>query len=187
MIGNDKDTVMGIRNFDNWNQIYNFIIKDKVFKIISYDNSYKNEVCNFINESMHKFIGRPYKQRLDVLNVNDYYINNGGNFWLAIDVKSKKVIGTIALENRDNNYGVLKRFYVDEQYQKNGIGSKLYEMLYNYTKTNTQINKIYLACGNVLKNAHKFYKNKGFIQQESNDIDMHFAEDDDFFVKEIER
>ena len=76
---------------------------------------------------------------------------------------------------------------INEEYQNNGVGSKLYELLYNYVKEMTQINKIYLACGNVLTKAHIFYKNKGFIQQEKIDIDMHFSEDDDFFIKNINR
>lgn len=187
MIGNDKEIDNGIRNFDNWQQIYNFLSENKIFKVIPYNDSYKNEVCNFINESMHKFIGRPYKERLDVSNIDEYYMKNNGNFWLAIDVKTKKVIGTIALENRNNEYGILKRFYVDEEYQNNGVGSKLYEIFYDYAKTMTEINKIYLACGNVLRKAHSFYESKGFIQQDSLDIDMHFADDDDFFVKDIDR
>lgn len=186
-IGHNKEIINGIRNFNNWQQIYNFLSENKIFKIISYNDSYKNEVCNFINESMHKFIGRPYKERLDVSNIDEYYMKNNGNFWLAIDVKTKKVIGTIALENRNNEYGILKRFYVDEEYQNNGVGSKLYEIFYDYAKTMTEINKIYLACGNVLRKAHSFYESKGFIQQGSLDIDMHFADDDDFFVKDIDR
>ena len=43
--------------------------------------------------------------------------------------------------------------------------------------------KIYLACGNVLEKAHRFYKNNGYIQIDKLDIDMHYAKDDDFFVK----
>ena len=86
-----------------------------------------------------------------------------------------------------NKYGILKRFYVDEEYQNNGVGSKLYEICYDYAKTKTEINKIYLACGNVLRKAHSFYKSKGFIQQNTLDIDMHFTYDDDFFVKDIKR
>ena len=136
---------------------------------------------------MHKFIGRPYKERLDVSNIMDYYFRNHGFFWLAIDVKNTKVIGTIALENRDNQYGILKRFYVDEEYQNNGVGSKLYEIFYNYVETKTKINKIYLTCGKVLKKAHHFYISKGFIYQNTLDIEMHYAKDDDFFVKNIDR
>mgnify|MGYP004456857083 FL=1 len=186
-IGNNTTFVNGIRNFDNWKQIYNFLNQNKIFKIIPYNEKYKQNVCLFINECMHKFIGRPYKERIDVSNINEYYIKNKGNFWLAIDCKTKEIIGTIAIENRDNKSGILKRFYVNEEYQNNGVGSKLYELLYNYVKEMTQINKIYLACGNVLTKAHIFYKNKGFIQQEKIDIDMHFSEDDDFFIKNINR
>ena len=187
MIGNGNGNHYEIKNFDNWQQIYNFLCVNSIFKIISYDDSYKNEVCSFINESMHKFIGRPYKERLDVSNIMDYYFKNHGFFWLAIDIKNKKVIGTIALENRDNQYGILKRFYVDEEYQNNGVGSKLYEIFYNYVETKTKINKIYLACGKVLKKAHHFYISKGFIYQNTLDIEMHYTKDDDFFVKNIDR
>ena len=186
-IGHESEMVNGIRNFENWQKIYDFIRNNKTYKIIPYNDNYKTEVCNFINESMHKFIGRPYKERLDVSNIDEYYVKNNGNFWLAIDVKTKKVIGTIALENRNNEYGILKRFYVDEEYQNNGVGSKLYDIFYDYAKTMTEINKIYLACGNVLRKAHSFYESKGFMQQDSLDIDMHFADDDDFFVKYIDR
>lgn len=187
MIGNGNGNHYEIKNLDNWQQIYNFLCVNSIFKIISYDDSYKNEICSFINESMHKFIGRPYKERLDVSNIMDYYFRNHGFFWLAIDVKNKKVIGTIALENRDNQYGILKRFYVDEEYQNNGVGSKLYEIFYNYVETKTKINKIYLTCGKVLKKAHHFYISKGFIYQNTLDIEMHYARDDDFFVKNIDR
>lgn len=186
-IGNDNRDSNTIKKFQNWNQIYEFITKSKIFKIVTYDEKYKREVCDFVNESMHKFIGRDYKERPDVLNINDYYIKSKGNFWLAIDIKTKKIIGTIALENRNDNHGILKRFYVDKDYQNIGVGSKLYEIFSSYVEKETKINKIYLACGSVLKNAHQFYKRKGFIQIKHIDIDMHFVDDDDFFVKVIDR
>ena len=89
---------------------------------------------------MHNFIGRPYKERSDVSNIEEYYIKNDGNFWLAIDVKSDKIVGSIAIENRDK-YGILKRFYVNEEYQKLGIGNCLYKIFYNYVKEETKIEK----------------------------------------------
>ena len=46
---------------------------------------------------MHIFIGRPFKQREDLIDVKKYYIANGGNFWIAID--EDNIVGTIALEN----------------------------------------------------------------------------------------
>lgn len=188
-IGHESETVNGIRNSENWQEIYDFIRNNKIYKIIPYNDNYKSEVCNFINESMHKFIGRPYKDRPDVSNINDYYIKNNGNFWLAIDAKNNKLIGTIALDNRNNEYGVLKRFYVDEEYQNNGIGSKLYSMFYEYIEKNTKIKQVYLVSGRALKNAHNFYKRKGYKKIEQLDIDIHmnYAEDDDIFVKTVDR
>ena len=135
---------------------------------------------------MHDFIGRPYKDRPDVMNIEDYYLKNNGQFLIAYDVKEKEIIGTIAIENR-GEYGILKRFYVKEDYQRNGIGRKLYNTLEFYIREKTSINKIYLACGRVLKSAHDFYLKNGFKQIDKLDIEMHFANDDDFFVKKIER
>ena len=162
---NDKE----IKSFDNWQEIY----------------EYKDEICSFINECMHNFIGRPYKERPDVSNIEEYYIKNNGNFYLAIDVKSDKIVGSIAIENR-NKYGILKRFYVNKEYQKLGIGNRLYKMFYNYVKEQTKIEEINLACGKVLKEAHKFYIKNNFKQVESLPIKMHYVDDDDFFVKKVD-
>ena len=88
IIGNKNDR--GIKNINNWQEIYEYIENHNIIKIIQYQEKYKDEICLFINECMHNFIGRSYKERLDVSNIEEYYIKNNGNFWLAIDVKSGK-------------------------------------------------------------------------------------------------
>ena len=120
-IGNDN--IKGITSLSNWKQIYNYINNETIFKIVSYTkaNDYDFDIHNFINESMHQFIGRPYKNREDVLNIYEYYLKNNGNFWIAYDVKNYEILSTIALENR-KDYAILKRFYVRENYQNYGIG-----------------------------------------------------------------
>ena len=153
-IGNKNNR--GIKNVDNWEEIYDYIKNNNIVKIIEYQDKYKDEICLFINECMHNFIGRPYKERLDVSNIEEYYIKNNGNFWLAIDVKSDKIVGSIAIENRDK-YGILKRFYVDKEFQKLGIGNRLYKTFYNYVKEKTNIEEIDLDCGKIIKEANKFY------------------------------
>ena len=183
-IGNKNNR--GIKNVDNWEEIYDYIKNNNIVKIIEYQDKYKDEICLFINECMHNFIGRPYKERLDVSNIEEYYIKNNGNFWLAIDVKSDKIVGSIAIENRDK-YGILKRFYVDKEFQKLGIGNRLYKTFYNYVKEKTNIEEIDLACGKILKEAHKFYIKNNFEQVESLPISMHYADDDDFFIKKVDR
>ena len=182
-IGNKNNR--GIKNVDNWEEIYDYIKNNNIVKIIEYQDKYKDEICLFINECMHNFIGRPYKERLDVSNIEEYYIKNNGNFWLAIDVKNDKIVGSIAIENRDK-YGILKRFYVDKEFQKLGIGNRLYKTFYNYVKEKTNIEEIDLACGKILKEAHKFYIKNNFEQVESLPISMHYADDDDFFIKKVD-
>lgn len=150
--------------------------------IIEYNGKYNKEINDFVNLSMHIFIGRPFKQREDLINIQDYYIEKGGNFWIAFD--EEKIVGTIALENR-NTIGILKRFYVDKDYQRLGIGSLLYNEFETYAKAKTNIKTIYLACGESLKDAHNFYTKNGWKQINKLDIDMHFANDDDFFKKDL--
>lgn len=175
-----------LTQLSNWTEIYEFINLHEIIKIIEYNEKYKDEICSFINESMHYFINRPYKERYDVFNIESYYIKNKGNFWIAIDVKKDKVVGSIAVENR-GEYGILKRFYVDKDYQKIGIGNYLYKIFYKYVKEKTKIEEINLSCGRILKNAHNFYIKKGFQQVNSLPVEMHYADDDDFFVKKVDR
>lgn len=186
-ISDDDKKYTNIIPLKDWKEIDKFISSEKICKIVKFDEcKFEFDVNNFISECMHDFIGRPYKNRPDVMNIEEYYLKNDGQFLIAYDVKEKQIIGTIALENR-KQYGILKRFYVKEDYQRNGIGRKLYNALEFYIREKTNINKIYLACGNILKKAHNFYLKNGFEQIDKLDIEMHFADDDDFFVKNIER
>ena len=186
-MSDDDKKYKDIISLKNWEEIYRFITNEKICKIIKFDEcKFKIDVNKFVSECMHQFIGRPYKDRPDVMNIEDYYLKNKGQFWIAYDVRNKELIGTIALENR-GEYGILKRFYIKKEYQRNGIGRKLYSTLDTYIKEETDINKIYLACGTTLKGAHDFYLKYGFEQIDKLDIEMHFADDDDFFVKDIVR
>lgn len=186
-ISDDNKEYTGIISLKDWIEIYNFILKAKICKIAKFHEcEHKFDINSFISECMHNFIGRPYKNRADVIDIEEHYLKNNGQFLLAYDVKLKEIIGTIGIENR-GNCGILKRFYVKDKYQENGIGQKLYNILESYVREETDINKIYLACGKVLTKAHKFYSKNRFEQINELDIEMHFADDDDFFVKNIER
>lgn len=155
----------------------------ETIKYVEYTNIYLEEINDFINESMHKFINRPYKVREDVSNIKEHYIKNGGNFWIAIDTISNKIIGTIGLEKRED-VGIVRRFYVQEDYQNKKIGTNLYQILEAYS-IEVGIKTLYLACGNVLEKAHRFYFNNGYKQIEKLEIDMHIGENDDLFKKAL--
>lgn len=155
-------------------------------EIIEYRNFSKNmqdEVINdFVSQCMNIFIGRPLKRRDDVLNIKEYYINNGGNFWIAMDKGKNEIVGTIAIEMKEDK-GILKRFYVKKEYQNMGLGSQLYDCLEKYVLEHTKVRTIYLACGKILEKAHRFYLKHGWKQINDLEIGMHTAEDDDYFKK----
>lgn len=153
----------------------------ETIKYVEYNNIYLEEINNFINESMHKFINRPYKVRQDIANIEEHYIKDGGNFWVAFDTDFNKIVGTIGLEKRED-IGIVRRFYIQEEYQNKRIGTNLYQILEKYSKE-VNIKILYLTCGNVLEKAHRFYLNNGYKQIDKMEIDMHVGENDDSFKK----
>lgn len=159
-------------------------------KIIEYkdlNRVFNNQtIHDFINFCMHKFIGKPLQQRQDIIDIQKYYLKNGGNFWVAIDEEKNMLVGTVALQKREND-GIVRRLYVDENYQSLGIGNRLYAAMEEYAINKTDITTLYLACGKILKNAHSFYKKRGFEQIDGFGIGMNVSEEDDYFKKEIAR
>ena len=55
VFGNKND--IGIKNINNWEEMYEYINNKKIIKITQYKEKYKDNVCLFINECMHNFIG----------------------------------------------------------------------------------------------------------------------------------
>lgn len=152
-----------------------------IFECIEFNPHYQKEINDFINKSMYKFINRPYKIRKDVADIQNCYLKNGGNFWLAIHNETNHIIGSIGLEKREN-IGIVRRFYIQEEYQNQKIGSHLYEICEKYCKEN-DIKTLYLACGKILEKAHRFYMNHGYQQIDKPEIDMHVGKNDDLFKK----
>ena len=73
-------------------------------EIIEYknlNNRFTNsQIRDFIDACMYEFLNREFEDLQDVMDMEEHYIKNGGNFWIAVD--KDKIIGTIALENRAN-------------------------------------------------------------------------------------
>lgn len=153
----------------------------ETIKYIEYDKIYLEEINDFVNESMHKFINRPYKVRQDVANIEESYIKDGGNFWVAIDTNLNKIVGTIGLKKM-KDIGIVRRFYIQEEYQNRKIGTNLYQTLEKYCRENN-IKILYLTCVNVLEKAHRFYLNNGYKQIDKMEIDIHVGENEDSFKK----
>ena len=177
MLGNDSH--MGIDNILELMKEYPNLI---IIPIHMHDKT-RNEAKKLKEDNLLIYEdGKILEILKDIVDIEGHYVKSGGNFWIAID--NEKIIGTIALENRGDK-GILKRLYIKNEYQHQGIGTKLYNAFEEYVKEKTNIKTIYLACGKVLENAHKFYIKNGFKKIDNLEIELYTVEGDDFFKKEI--
>lgn len=102
-------------------------------EIIAYSDKYKNQVVELIMDILENEFGRHSKSgRPDLRNIPEVYQKNSGNFWVAID--NGNVVGTIALSDYSNGRGYLQRFFVKKELRRQGVGSKLLEVLLDFAK-----------------------------------------------------
>lgn len=117
--------------------------------------------------------------------INNYdYIKNEEKFKNFIDnpeqqlyvvTTDNKIIGYIEFgkpfrpfKNYEQEIGLL---YIKKDYQKHGIGKKLFNLAFNHIK-NTGVDKFFISCHKYNTNAQKFYeKMGGNIIQIDNDSD----------------
>ena len=78
-------------------------------KIITYQEKYKQQIIDLIlhiqNEEAK--INLSLEEQPDLLDIPNFYQKDGGEFWLAVE--DNVVIGTLALMNKGNGNGVLKK------------------------------------------------------------------------------
>jgi GNAT superfamily N-acetyltransferase len=103
-------------------------------EIITYQDEYKEAVRELIFEITEKEFGHHSKSgRPDLSNIKEAYQKTGrGNFWLALE--KGKIVGAIGLYELSLDVGYFVRFYVDKNYRRKGIGSKLFFTLIEFAK-----------------------------------------------------
>lgn len=149
-------------------------------KVISYDEKYKNQVIDLILhiQNIEYFVGLSIEDQPDLLDIKKSYFDDGGSFWIAIN-DNDKVIGTLGLQKREQNIGILKKFFVHKNYRGKefGISMKLYEQLLKHAKIK-KMNSIILDTPSVAIRSHSFYKKAGFraITKEQLPLNYEFAD-----------
>lgn len=99
----------------------------------------------------------------DLLQIREKYIMAGGNFWVALD--GDKVVGSIALMNTGNGIGIMKKFFIYEQYRglPEHLGQRLFATLLEFAKSHG-FRTLVLDTPKTTDRAHKFYEKAGFKQ-----------------------
>ncbi len=81
-------------------------------EITQYRDEFKTEVIELILDIQNNEakVNMPIECQPDLLGITDAYINRGGDFWVAI--ADGHVVGTLALMRIDDQWAVLKKFFV---------------------------------------------------------------------------
>ena len=123
---------------------------------------YKINSCNYdIKEFIKKIINEYSIDYWDEwLKEQDYGILMIKPNILVCVEESNKLIGICAVKELNKDVCIMNTFYVDKDYRKKGIGSKLFDMCEEYAKKYKRIN---LCVDPNFKEAIKFYENRGYI------------------------
>lgn len=141
--------------------------------IKTYEEKYKNEIIDFILhiQNDESGVNLTIDDQPDLLNINKYYIENGGSFLVAVD-DNDKVIGTLALLKM-GEYAVLKKFFISLKHRGLGLSDKLFEHFLKYC-FDADLKAIVLDTPSVCKRAHGFYLKKGFMQIKKGDLPVQY-------------
>ena len=133
--------------------------------IILHSDVYKAQVIDLIlniqnNEAK---IDLSLDEQPDLKDINRYYKESGGVFYLAVENGS--VIGTIGLILRENGCAILKKFFVKKEFRGQKTGLHLYQALLNFAMQNG-VKTVILDTPSVAKRSHAFYEKAGFRKVE---------------------
>lgn len=128
-------------------------------EIIQYQNQYRDDLIYMILDTKDA-LGRIPKLNEDLLDIEKIYLEKY-NFYIIID--KNRVIGSLGYLIEDN-IAFLKRFYIKKEYQKQGIGQKLYDFVIKEI-LEKRIEYIYAHLGQPLNEwigSYNFYLKNGF-------------------------
>lgn len=132
-------------------------------EIITYREKYKQQVIELILhiQNDEAKISLSLEEQPDLLDIPGYYEKDGGEFWLAVE--GDMVVGTLALMNKGNGNGVLKKGFVNREYRKHGILTALYQTLLEYAKKNN-MKQLMFDTPSVATNCHRFFEREGYVR-----------------------
>lgn len=158
-------------------------------EIKCYEESDRDEIIKLVlhcqNDGSRPVVG--VEDQPDLLSIQEEYISRGGGFWVAKE--EGKLAGSIGLMNCGEGTGILKKFFVYEEYRGKPyhLGQRLYGNLLQFAKEN-DFKEIILDTPKNTDRAHKFYEKAGFVKISREELPVlyHYPyEDSDFFLLKL--
>ena len=106
---------------------------------------------------------QPDTADIDVLEVEQYYQQTGGDFWVIEELDSQQIIGTGAYYpiKRGNNAVEIRKMYILSQHRGKGLGKYLLKEL-EQTISTKQYQEIWIETASILKEAVQLYERNGY-------------------------
>ncbi len=144
--------------------------------IVEFEPSRYDEVKDLIH-SVLNFVGVDAEKYPELIKdisleniVNTYH--GRSRFWIAL--LDNKIIGTVAIEEKEPGVAKLKRMFVIPESHGKGVGQELMDTALAFTLRNGYT-KIILNTDKVMNRAHRFYERNGF-QRTGEDTNRFFYE-----------
>ncbi|HET7673083.1 MAG TPA: GNAT family N-acetyltransferase [Candidatus Saccharimonadales bacterium] len=106
------------------------------------------------------FHGRIRSSQADLKAMQDYYIEPGGNFFIAWEIASGEIAGFIGVKKIGGAEGQIRRMAVMPTYRRQGIGTRLARTAVAWAK-DAGFRRLHVATGEKEKAIH-IYKSAGF-------------------------
>lgn len=127
------------------------------------DNSYSNQVVDLILpiQQLEFNVSITVNDQPDLLDINAYYQQPGGNFWGAFS--NGELVGTIALIAIGHQAGAIRKMFVKKEFRgkEKSIAQQLLNHLMAYCEAKN-ITDIYLGTIAQMNAAQRFYERNGF-------------------------
>lgn len=129
-------------------------------KIVEYEDKYEKRIKEFIKEvTIGEFGFEEWKEYIENKDYEPY--NKYGSKFVIVLNSENRIIGTCGGLKQNEDTIKLNGFYVLQEYRKNGIGKKMYELILEYAKK-CKYRNVILTTNNKFDVAIHFYEKRGF-------------------------
>lgn len=151
---NDDDLLVDICNW-HINKLSN-----NRFKILEYDDSMREEIIRFLKSvAINEFGFKEWNDYLENKSFEPYKFESS-KFYVVFD-NDNNIIATIGALKKDEDIIKLNSFYVKKEYRYHKIGTKLFDKIIEFSKSNNY-KKIILCTYDKYEIATAFYQRRGF-------------------------
>lgn len=161
-----------------------------MIEITVFEQADQEEVIRLVlhcqNDGSRPTVGVEHQPELR--RIRETFLADGGCFWVAKE--NGRVAGSIGLMNGGEGVGILKKFFVYEEFRgsPHHLGQRLYAQLLSFAQEHG-FRKLILDTPRNTGRAHRFYEKAGFVKLREEDLPVRYScpyQNCDYFLLEVQ-